>query len=373
MTPVTGAKRVAAMLATVGALALAAAPAAAAVSAAVGKPLQAAAAAAKSGNSGAAISSIGSARAAAKTDEERRKVAEMAGYVYTRAGQFGKAAAELESIGAPPRQLAALYYQAGQYDKAVAAAKKAGGEDMQVLIAQAYARTGRPQEAIASYEALIKANGPKPIYLENLAGAQYKAGDKAGYIATTTRLIKVDASPQRWKALLVNMMQNRMRPEAKLATYYLMQQTGTIDRPSDYLEFAKLAIVKNQPGTAQAVLANAGDLSGDPMSAKLGTAAAQRSTAALANAPKLATSPTTALVAGDAYLGAGQYAPAASAYANAVKAGGATVDEARVFGGIAQVKAGNAAAAKASFAAVDSKSYMKDVADLWGLYASTKG
>ena len=358
---------------TVAALAALASPAAATVSSAVGKPLQAAAAAVKSGNTGAAANSITAARAAAKTDEERRKVAEMAGYVFTRAGQYGKAAAELESIGAPPKTLAALYYQAGQYDKAIAAAKKSGGEDMQILIAQSYIHTGRAKDAITAYETLIKANGPKPAYLENLAGAQYKTGDKAGYIATTTRLIKVDASPARWKALLLNMMQNPMRPEAKLATYYLMQQTGVIDRPADFLEFAKLAIVHNQPGTAQSVIAKAGDLSADPMSAKLGQAAAARSTTALANAPKLATNPATALAAGDAYLGAGQYPQAAAAYATAAKAGGPAVDEARVFGGIAQAKAGNTAAAKAQFAAVDAKGYMKDVADLWGLYASTKG
>ncbi|TFU03471.1 hypothetical protein EUV02_09900 [Polymorphobacter arshaanensis] len=369
-------QRIAARASLAGVLAalVVAAPGAAAVSSAVGKPLQSAAAAAKAGNTGAAIKAVDQARAAAKTDEERKKVAEMAGYVYTRAGQYGKAAAELESIGAPATQLAPLYYQAGQYDKAIATAKRAGGgEGMQIIIAQSYLHTGRAKDAVVAYQNLIKANGPKPAYLSSLASAQYKAGDKAGYLATTTKLIKVDSSPERWKALLTNFMQTSMRPEARLASFYLMQQTGAIDRPVDWLDFGKLAIVNNQPGTAVAVLPKAGDLSGDPMSAKLMTAASSRAAPALAAAPKQAANPATALQAGNAFLGAGQYPQAAAAYATAVKAGGATADQARVYGGIALVKAGNLGAAKAQFAAVDPKSYMKDIADLWALYVSTKG
>lgn len=349
--------------------AVSASPSAAAVSAAVGKPLQAAANAVKAGNTGAAISAINQARSAATTAEERTKVSQMAAYVYTRAGQYGKAAAELEAVGAPPSQIAPLYYQAGQYDKAIATAKKAGGENMQVLIAQAYTRSGRPKDAIAAYQALIKANGPKPVYLENLAGAQYKAGDKAGYLKTTTQLIKVDPSPARWKTLLVNLLQNPMRAEAKLAAFYLMQQTGTMERQQDFLEFAKLAIVQNQPGTAVATLGKAGDLSADPMSAKLAQAAQQRSTAALAAAPKEAGNPATALKAGGAFLGAGQYPQAVAAYATATK--GPHPDQAQVFGGIANVRAGNKAAAKQLFTAVPMASPLKDVAELWSLYAST--
>ncbi|MGL4541141.1 MAG: tetratricopeptide repeat protein, partial [Polymorphobacter sp.] len=331
------AKRLAATLTIAGTmLALAvAAPGAAAVSSAVGKPLQTAASASKAGNNAAAIAAINQARSAAKTDEERTKVAEMGAYVYTRAGQYGKAAAELESVGAPPTQLAPLYYQAGQYDKAIAAAKRGGGESMQIIVAQSYLKTGRAKDAVAAYQALIKSNGAKPSYLSSLAAAQYKAGDKAAYLATTTKLIRVDSSPERWKALLSNFMQTPMRPEARLGTYYLMQQTGTIDRPGDWLDFGKLAIVNNQPGTAVAVLPNAGDLSKDPMSAKLGTAAAQRAAPALAAAPKQAASPATALQAGNAYLGAGQYSAAAAAFATAAKAGGPAADQARLFGGIA--------------------------------------
>ncbi len=351
---------------------LPAVPASAAVSAAVGKALNQAAAAAKSGNAAAATSAITAAKAAASTAEEKSKVSQMAAYVYTRTGRFAQAAAELEATGAPPKQLAPLYYQAGQYDKAIAEAHKAGGEDMQILIAQASLRKGRYQDAIGAYNSLIKSNGAKPIYLENLAAAEYKAGDKKGYLATTEKLVRVDSSPARWKALLVNLRQNEMRPAAKLALYHLMLTTNTIDRPVDWQEFAKLALVANQVGVATQALAKAGPPA-DQMAQRMVQAADQLSTKAKAEAPALAANPATALRGGNAYLGQGDYPKAIAAYDTAIKTGGVEVDQARVFKGIAQMKAGNAGAAKATFATVTDANGMKDIATLWTLYASTHG
>ncbi len=351
----------------------AAAPATAAVGPAVGKPLTAAQRAAASGNTAAAIASVNAARGAAKTAEERTKVGQMAAYVYTRAGQYGRAAAELEAIGAPPQQLAGLYYNAGDYAKAVSYAKRGGGENMQILIAQAAAKQGRYAEAVTAYNNLIKSNGAKPVYLENLAGAQYKAKDKKGYIATTTRLIRIDPSPARWKTLLINLRQEAMTPDAKLALYQLMNQTGTIDRDEDYLEFAKLALVAGQAGVAKEVLAKAANKGTDAMSVRLGQAAEQRAAASAAQAPKLAASPATALQGANAYFGLGQYGPAIAAYDKVAAAGGSSADTARLYKGIAQVKAGQIGPAKASFAAVTDASPVRDIANMWGLYASTKG
>jgi tetratricopeptide (TPR) repeat protein len=351
---------------------IAAMPAAAAVSPAVGKALNQAASAAKSGNNAAAISAVKTAEAVASTAEEKQKTAQMAGYVYTRAGRYGEAAAALQASGAPPRQLAPLYYQAGQYDKAIALARQAGGEDMQILIAQAATKQGRPKEAVAAYNALIKANGPKPIYLENLAGAQYRAGDKAGYLATTTKLIKVDSSPARWKTLLVDLRQHPMRPEAKLALYHLMSATNNIDRPEDFTEFAKLALVANQAGTAQAALAKTGGAT-DAMSQKMAQAAAGMVAKAPAEAVKLSATPATALRGGNAYFGLGQYPQAIAAYDKAIAANGNDADQARVFKGIAAEKAGNTALARQAFASVTDKTGMKEIAELWVLHASTRG
>lgn len=347
-------------------------PASAAVSSAVGKALQAAQSAARSGNSAAAIAAVNQARAAAKTDEERQKSSQMAAYVFTAAGRYSDAAAALQSVGAGPSQLAPLYYRAGQYDKAIAEARKGGGEQMQILIAQSYLRQGNSKGAVTAYQNLIKANGPKAIYLENLAGAQYKAGDKAGYLATTERLVRSDSSPARWAALLSNFRANPMRPEAKLAMYHLMSATGNLTEPRDYAEFAKLALVAGQAGVAQSALAKAA-LPDDAMSKSLATATGRMAATAPKDAATLSASANTAFRGGGAYLGLGQYDKAIASYDKAIAAGGLAADQARVFKGIAALKGGKVAVGKTVLDEVSEKGGMQEIAHLWWLYASTRG
>lgn len=346
-------------------------PAVAAVSPAVGKALNAASAAAKSRNAAGVAAAIGQARAAASTAEEREKTAQMAGYAFTAVGQFGQAAAALEQVGAPCSQLGPLYYRAGQLDKAVSIARKCPGEASQIMVAQAMTRQGNHKGAIAAYNTLIKSNGPKAIYLENLSGAQFKAGDKAGYLATTTRLIKSDPSPARWKVLLTDVQGQNMRSEAKLALYHLMLTTGALDRPADYQDFARLALLNNQAAVAKLALEKAGGGT-DAMSQKLAGAAASAVSKEGAEAVKLSASPATAFKGGNAWLGINDYAKAIAAYDKAIAANGVDVDYARVFKGIAQVKAGQKAAAITTFKAVGEKSGMKDIANLWSLYAGNR-
>lgn len=347
-------------------------PATAAVSPAVGKALNAASAAAKSRNAAGVQAAIAQARAASKTDEERQKTAQMAGYAFTAVGRYADAAAALEQVGAPCGQLGPLYYRAGQLDKAVSIARKCPGEASQILIAQSLTRQGRHKEAASAYNNLIKTNGPKALYLENLAGAQFKSGDKAGYLATTTRLIKVDPSPNRWKTLLVDLQGQNMRSEAKLALYHLMDSTGTMSRKEDFHDFAKLALINGQAAVAKTALDKSG-VTADPMDQKLSAAAASAVAKEGPEATKLSASPATAFKGGNAWLGLNNYPKAIAAYDKAIAGNPASADYARVFKGIAQTKAGQKAAAQATFKAVDEKSGMKDIANLWSLYASTRG
>jgi tetratricopeptide (TPR) repeat protein len=219
---------------------------------------------------------------------------------------------------------------------------------------------------------LIASNGAKATYLENLAGAQFKAGDKAGYLATTTRLIKVDASPARWKVLLTNFQQNNMRSEAKLALYHLMMSTGSLERAGDYQDFARLALLNGQAAVAKTALDKAGGGT-DAMSQKLAAAAAKGIAAEGPEAAKLSAAPATAFKGGNAWLGLNEYGKAITAYDKAIAANGNDADYARVFKGIAASKAGQKSAAVASFKGVQEKSGMKDIADLWSLYAATRG
>lgn len=350
---------------------LASAAQAQAISPAVGKPLQQASNAARAGNIAAAQTYVNQARSAASTSAERTKVAQMAAYVYTRGGQYGQAAAELERIGAPASQLAPLYYQARQYDKAIAAARKSG---QTTIIAQSYLMQGKAGEAAKIYEQMLAKNPNNPALLQNLAGAQFKMGDRKAYLATIQKLIRVDPTPARWRALLVDMKAAPMSRDSKLALYHLMRETGNLTTAADVQEMAKIAIVAGQPGVAADVVREAsasGVLpAGDAMTARLVEASAKRQAAAMAAAPNQAKSPNTALAAGHAFLGAGQYPQAIAAYTTAQK--GPNPGEAALFKGIAQARSGNPSAAKATFGAVPAGS-VSEIAGLWQLFASTKG
>ena len=56
---------------------------------------------------------------------------------------------------------------------------------MQVIVGQSHLKTGNFKAAEAVYQKLSRSN---PKYLENLAAAQYKLGDKKAYLATTEKL-----------------------------------------------------------------------------------------------------------------------------------------------------------------------------------------
>lgn len=347
-------------------------PAAAqAVSQAVGKPLQEAMAAAKKRQTAQAVAKIEEARKAAKSDFERRKVTEAAAYVYTATGQYAKAAAELESIGGTPNQVAPLYYQAGQYQKAAQIASKSNSADMQLIVAQSYVKLNQHAQAANAYKKLIASAGAKKQYLEGLAGAQYRAGDKAGYLETVEKLIRIDPSPSNWKALLYNLRGETMPASAKLGLYMLIDATGNLTSPAEFNEYVQLAATNGAPGLGfQAMKAGIekGKLPNDARTQNTLKGVETRAKQAQAQVAKQAASknPADLITAGKTYYGLGQYDVAAATFA---KAG--NTPEALLLKGIAQVRAGQGAAAKATLASVKAPGY-SDVASLWSLYSSTK-
>ena len=252
-------------------------------------------------------------------------------------------------------------------------AKRGGGNDMQVIIAQSYLQQGKPAEAAKIYQDMVNKNPNNVNALQNLAAAQSKMGDKKGSLATIQKLIRLDPTPARWRALLVDMKSGSLSRDAKLGVYHLMRETGNLTTAADVQEFAKLAIVAGQAGVAADAVKAAGASgvlpAGDPMTTKLVEAAAKRQTAALAAAPAGAKNPATALAAGNAYLGAGQYPQAIAAFTTAQK--GPNAGEAALFKGIAQVRSGQTAAARQTFKSVPAGPNT-EVAGLWDLYASTK-
>ena len=299
----------------------------------------------------------------------------MAVYVYANSGQWAQAAHEAEAIGAPPRQLAGYYYHAGQYDRAIELAKRAGGPEMQVVIAQSYLKKGDKRGAANVYAQLIRTSGPRMDWLDNLASLQFSY-DKAAYLNTVRQMIKIDPSPARFKALLFNLKNQNMSDQARLALYQLMRQTGNLTEPADVQDMAKLAIINGLPGLALGAVQEAQKANvvapNDPMSAKLVQVSGQRSAALLAQAPRQPATPQGRMMAGNGYFGAGQYPQAAQAYSAVIAARAPAADEARVLQGYRARSRGQRQRRGAQRStACPREARFFDVAQLWSLYAST--
>jgi len=295
--------------------------------------------------------------------------------VYTKAGRWSDAARALEAIGAGPRQLAPYDYRAGNYDKAIELAKRGGGSDMQVIIAQSYLKKGDSKGAAEIYKQLT-ANNPRTDWLENLASAQYKSGDKAGYLETVRKLIKADPSPQRWKTLLSSLRGQNMGDGPKMTLYALMRDTGNLTLPEDVESMAKFAVIAGLPGAAVRALNEAENANliaaNDPKTQRLVQTAKQRAQVQELALPKLPATPVGYMEAANIHFGRGEYPKAAALYTRAVSGNVPNTDFARMMGGISQVRAGNAGAAVRTFNSVPANSSFKDVADLWSLFAQTR-
>lgn len=345
--------------------------AAQAISKGVGVPLQKAQQL-RSGS--AAIAAVNAARSAAKTPAERAKVAQMAAYVYANSGQYALAAQQLEATGAGPRQLAPYYYRAGQYDKAIELARRAGGTDMQVVVAQSYLKKGDKKAAAVVYQQLIRTSGPKMEWLDNLASIQFSY-DKSAYLNTVKQMIKIDPSPARYKALLFNLKQQNMSDQAKLVLYALMRQTGNLTEAADVQDMSKLAIIGGVPGMALGALQDAQKANvvspTDSMITRLVQVSSAQSKAAVAGIVKQPATPAGRMAVGNAYFGSDQYPQAAQSYKQVVAANTPNADQARVLEGIALVRTGDANGARTVFDSVTRTGGFYDVAQLWSLYAST--
>lgn len=338
----------------------------------VGKPLEEAVNLAKKRQGAAAAAKIQQARAAAKTAFEQQKVSQTAAYVFTATGQYAAAAKELEGIGAPAKQVAPLYYSAGQFAKAAQVAAKAGNDpEMQTIVAQSYVKLNQPEKAAAAYKKIIATSGASKKALEGLASAQFKMGDKQGYLDSINKLIKLDPSPRNWKALLTNLKNERMPGGARLGLFMLISETGNLDSPAEFDEFVQLAATNGAPTLGlQAMKAGIakGALPNDARTQRTLAGVQNLANKNVANVAKLAASknPADLINAGKIYLGLGQYDVAAATFG---KAG--NNPEALLLKGISQVRAGQAAAAKSTFATVKGEGY-GDIASLWSLYSGVK-
>lgn len=348
----------------------------------VGVPLQDAQRLASQGNTSAAAAKVKAARSAADTSAERRKVAEMSAYVNTASGNYTAAARDLESIGAPASRLAPIYYQAGNFDKAIALGKQMGGDTGNKIVAQSYIKQGNYQAAADLYNQLIEQNGPRQDLLENLASAQFKMDDRAAYLETVERLIRLDPTPARWRTLLNNLKDDLTTRDAQLALYKLLAQTDNITKPEDYIEFAKFATVAQQPAVALSTVERGienGQLAEeDPQVQSLLQASEGRIQQERSGFAQLKPGPEGYYRMANAFYGAEDYKAAAVAYWRSYQMqkdipSSPYLNQALLGLGISALRAGDPALAKTAFSMVQENSSFNEVAALWSLYADTTG
>ncbi|MDP1026422.1 hypothetical protein Q5H91_04295 [Sphingomonas sp. KR1UV-12] len=162
----------------------------------------------------------------------------------------------------------------------------------------------------------------------------------------------------------------------KIDLFRLLRATGSLADQNDYLEYADDVQRRGLPAEAQAVIKEgqaAGKVpAGNTLAKQIATDAAtalkaEGSLAPLATKAKASADGKLARGTADAYLGAGEYAPAIELYRVALQKGGVDADEVNTHLGIALARSGDKAGAKTAFDAVKGTP-RAGIASLWNAY-----
>lgn len=288
--------------------------------------------------------------------------------------------------------LAVSYYQQKNYAKAVDLGQrviKAGGGDADtyVIVGQGLYLQNKYGEAakfIGDYikEQESKGQTPKEQTLILLRSAYERGDNTAGAADVLEKLVMYYPKKEYWNNLLYSVRKLKLTDRQTLQVYRLMIATQTMQQASDYSEMAELAISGGNPGEAQKVLeaANAANVFTEQRdkdrTARMLASLKDTTAKDLASLPKIEAEAKTAktgdvdVALGNAYLSYGQNDKAIAAFnAGIAKGGLKNLPDALLSLGIAQVRAGDKAAALKSFRAVKTDDPANTrIAKLWSLY-----
>jgi tetratricopeptide (TPR) repeat protein len=293
------------------------------------------------------------------------------------------------------KSLAAVAYTQKDYAKAIdfgnRLIKGGGGDaDTYTLVAQSYYLQGKYKEAAKFLGDYIndqerRGVAPKEQSLQLLANSYEKAGDIPGSTVALEKLVTHYPKPSYWNGLLYSVMRtDGITDRQTLHVYRLMQDTKTLQQPSDYTEMAQLAIEAGTPGEAQRVLEQgfAANVFTDARvkerntrlleAAKKAAAADQATLAKVEAEAKNAKTGDADVALGSGFLSFGQNDKAVEALNRGVAKGGIkNLVEAQLLQGIAQLRVGQKAEAQKTFRGVKSDDVTwARLAKLWSLNAS---
>ncbi len=374
------------------------------LSAGAAKSLMAAREAIRTNHWDVALNSIRQAQTVAdRTNKDEYNIDALLAYVLYRQNKYAQAAEVyerlLESPLAPVAQMsdgteamAEMYYKLGNYPKAAKWAKTfldLHPDELQMseLLGDAYFRMSDYKNAIAAMTAVV-ANAererriPRESWLRIIEDSYYRLSDIRGMESALVPLVRYLHQSQDWRALIDLCSQDVQDKSLAFGYHRLLFELNLLARADDYEAMVFEALDTRVPGEALQVLQRARieDVFSGPDSVpgryerllKLVDKEVAADRASLSRFAAKATRATGGLddvLAGERYLGYGQYDQAIDALNRGIDKGGVQdADEAHICLGIAYLKLDLKDLAKEAFRVVGKDSQWARLAELWRLH-----
>jgi tetratricopeptide (TPR) repeat protein len=328
---------------------------------------------------------------------------QMLSYAYLKTNNYGEAEKVLEpmlnseyvpksEIPTRVKQLLTINYTLKNYDKVIQLGETAqkGGyadEEVMTLIGQAYYLKGDYKKSTQYMDGIIQSitksgKKPKEQTLNLVQNACTKSGDNNCLQRTYEQLVTYYPKPQYWQNLVDAMNKTAQSGASNdknmLQIYRLSAAVDVLKKPSDYTEYAQLALERGAAGEAQAILEKGfankvfvekRDV--DRNQRLLDTAKKQAAADPSTLAKKATTTGTASdpdLSMGLAYMGSRQYDKAVESINKSLSKNPHNPD-AQLTLGIAQLQAGHKDEARKSFKAVKGDPTLERLANLWTLHS----
>jgi len=328
---------------------------------------------------------------------------QMLSFAYLKTNNFAEAEKVLEpmltsefvpksELPTRTKQLLTINYTLKNYDKVISlgdVATKGGfaDEEIQTLIGQAYYLKGDYKKSTAMMDGIIQnitksGKKPKEQTLILVQNACTKSGDNGCLQRTYEQLVTYYPKPVYWQNLVDAMYKTQTtggnNDKTMLQVYRLASAVDVLKKPSDFTEYAQLAMEMGAAGEAQAVLEKGftnkifvekRDVDRNQRlldTAKKQAASDPTAAAKAAGASGKADDPDVSV--GLAYLGSQQYDKAVEAINRSLAKNPQNAD-ARLTLGIAELKAGHKDEARKAFKAVKGDPTLERLANLWTLHS----
>ena len=309
-------------------------------------------------------------------------------------GQLSSGFLPQSAQGSVYLNLIGLAYKVPDYKKAIEYGQQvikmgSAGPEVYQYVGQAYYELKDYKAAVGFFSGLVadkEKAGRRPDRNELilLQSAYSKSGDKAAAESTLQKVVKYYPDPGTWMLLIHNIKSARMDFGQKLHLYRLMDATGNLKQPQDYMDYTNAAIAMGLHGESQKILdtglkGNVFPVGPDKSraeryqkSAVTQVAEMKQAMARLQADAKAAPTGDPYITLGLAYYNFGQYGEAANALKAGIAKGGLkNPADAQLSLGVALLKAGQKAEALKAFRAVKTDAEVTQrMAELWALYAS---